>query len=145
MAPRTERETLNTLIEACRDGEHGFRLAADRSSDPELKRLFIETARQRMLFAAELLPYAHRLGGETDADGTTRGTLHRRWMMVRDVMTGHDERALLAEARRGEAAAAAVYADAVTSILPPDARSVVERQFAAIRNGQRALEEFGLA
>lgn len=40
MSARTERDTLNGLIEICRDGARGFRLAADHVADPELKQLF---------------------------------------------------------------------------------------------------------
>ena len=144
MAARTERDTLNGLIEVCRDGARGFRLAADHVTDLELKRLFTETARQRDLFAAELLPYAQRLGGENDAPGTTKGALHRGWMMIKDVMTGYDDRAVLAEAVRGESVAMETYADAVESLLPPNARPVIERQYNAIRTVRGELHEISL-
>jgi hypothetical protein len=39
----------------------------------ELKRLFFKLAEQRRDFAKELLPYAHRLGGASVADGTRSG------------------------------------------------------------------------
>ena len=144
MAARTERDTLNGLIEICRDGARGFRLAAEHVADPELKRLFAETASQRELFAAELLPYAQRLGGDSDARGTTRGALHRGWMVVKGAIQEYDEAAVLAEAVRGEAAAANTYADAVTSMLPPNSRPVIERQYHSIRSVQRELDELAL-
>lgn len=144
MAARTERDTLNSLIEICRDGARGFRLAADHVADPELKRIFSGAALQRDLFAAELLPFAQRLGGENDASGTARGALHRGWMIVKDAITHHDEHQVLAEALRGEAAAADTYADAVMSLLPPNARPVIERQYEEIRGMQRELDELTL-
>ena len=144
MAGRTERDTMNNLIEICRDGARGFRLAADYVADPQLKGIFSDTARQRDLFAAELLPYAHCLGGALGSAGTTRGTLHRGWMMVKDTLTGHDECAVLAEARRGEAVAADVYADAIMSLLPPNARPIIERQYRAIRGVQHELDQLTL-
>jgi uncharacterized protein (TIGR02284 family) len=141
MAARTERDTLNGLIEICRDGARGFRFAANHVADPELKRIFSDAALQRELFAAELLPYAQRLGGDNDAPGTTRGTLHRGWMRVKDVITRHDESSVLSEAIRGEAVAADTYAEALTSVLPPNARPVIEQQYAAICETQRELQE----
>jgi uncharacterized protein (TIGR02284 family) len=144
MAARTERDTLNGLIEICRDGARGFRLAADHVADPELKRIFTDTAHQRELFAAELLPYAQRLGGDNDAAGTARGALHRGWMMVKDAMTHYDEAAVLAEAIRGEAVAANTYAEATMGLLPPNARPVIERQYEAVRSVQRELDELAL-
>jgi uncharacterized protein (TIGR02284 family) len=139
MAARTERDTLNSLIEACRDGARGFRWAADHVRDPDLKHMLTETAAQRDLFAAELLPHAQRLGGVNDAAGTTRAALHRGWMTLKDAVTPHDDKAIVEEAIRGEAAAAGVYAGALASLLPPNARGVVETQYDAIREVQRKL------
>jgi uncharacterized protein (TIGR02284 family) len=144
MSARTERDTLNSLIEICRDGMRGFRLAADHVSDPGLKRIFNDTALQRELFASELVPIAQRLGGRDDADGTAKGALHRGWMRLKDAMVKYDDGMVLTEAIRGEAYAADAYADAVMSFLPPDARPVIERQYSAVRQVQRDLEEIAL-
>jgi uncharacterized protein (TIGR02284 family) len=140
MAARTQGGTLNGLIEICRDGARGFRVAADHVADPELKRLFTDMSRQHDLFATELLPFAQGPGGDSDMQGTTAGALHRGWMRVKDAMTTHDERAVLAEAIRGEKVAASRYADAVMGMLPPNARPVIERQYAAVREVQRDLD-----
>ena len=145
MTARTERDVLNMLIETCRDSARGFRLAADHVGTPEVKTLFLDTAKQRELFATELVPIAQRLGGANDAPGTARGTLHRGWMMVKDALTNHDEDAVLQEAVRGEAAAADAYADAVMSFLPPNARPIIEKQYEQIRNVQRDLDELRIA
>ena len=145
MAGRTERDTLNTLIETCRDGARGFQLAADQVRSADLKEFFANTALQRERFAAELLPHAQRLGGGQDADGTAAGALHRSWMKIKDAITNYDEDAIMAEAERGEAAAVNAYAEAVTNVLPPDGRAVIEAQYAAIRAAQRELDELRLS
>lgn len=141
---RTERDILNGLIEICRDGARGFQLAADHVSDPALKRLFTDAACQRDLFAAELLPFAQRLGGESDTEGTARGKLHRGWMLLKDAIMRSDEAQVLEEARRGEVAAVGVYAEAITNLLPPNARPVVEKQYEQIRGVLAELSEFAL-
>jgi uncharacterized protein (TIGR02284 family) len=141
---RTERDILNGLIEICRDGARGFQLAADHVSDPALKHLFADAACQRDLFAAELLPFAQRLGGESDTDGTARGKLHRGWMALKDAIMRSNDAQVLEEARRGEAAAVAVYAEAMTNLLPPNARPVVERQSEQVRGVLAELSEFAL-
>ena len=145
MAVRTERDTLNTLIETCRDGSRGFQLAADHVSSRDLKEFFANTAVQRERFAAELLPYAQRLGGGQDADGTAVGTLHRGWMMVKDAMTNYDEDAVMVEAARGEAAAANTYAEAILAWLPPDVRPLIETQYQQILAAQREIEDLRLS
>jgi uncharacterized protein (TIGR02284 family) len=144
MSERTERDTLNALIETCRDGARGFQLAADLVVDPELKAFFSETARQRERFAAELLPYAQRLGGGQDAQGTALGAVHRGWMKIKDAASSGED-GVIAEAIRGEAAAADTYAEAVMSVLPIGARSIVDRQYEQIRNAQRELEQLRLS
>jgi uncharacterized protein (TIGR02284 family) len=144
MAWQSERDILNGLIQICRDGARGFRLAADHVSTPELKGLLNATATQRETFAAELVPLARVLGGETDAPGTKAGALHRRWMAIRDAMSNYDEEAIVAEAVRGEAVAARTYAEAILGILPPMAREVIESQYRQLLDSQRQLEAWHL-
>jgi uncharacterized protein (TIGR02284 family) len=145
MSARTERDILNSLIEACRDGARGFQLAADHVGSQDLKEFFAESARQRERFAAELLPYAQRLGGGQDGEGTALGAVHRGWMMLKDAVTKYDEDAIMVEAIRGENAAANTYADAVTDVLPPEARPIIDRQYEQIRNAQRELDQLRLS
>jgi uncharacterized protein (TIGR02284 family) len=133
MAERTERATLNHLIETCRDGERGFRYVANHVHNDDTKTLFLEVAGERERFASELIPYAQRLGGHEEGEGSFGGSLHRSWMGIRDVISGHDEAAIIQEAERGERAALAAYEDAVNGMLPPTARDVIERQCEAIR------------
>ena len=65
MAEHTERWALNRLIATCRDGERGFRYAANHVRDAMVKALFLEVASQHEQFAAEILSHAQRLGGAT--------------------------------------------------------------------------------
>lgn len=145
MSARTERDTLNALIETCRDGARGFQLAADHVVSPDLKEFFSNSARQRERFAAELVPYAQRLGGRREGEGTTLGAVHRGWMVVKDAITNDNEEAIMREAIRGEAAAANTYAEAVMDVLPPEARPVVDKQYEQIRYAQRELDQLRLA
>jgi uncharacterized protein (TIGR02284 family) len=139
MAPHTERWTLNHLIQTCRDGERGFRYAANHATNPVVKALFLEIATQRQQFAEALLPHAHRLGGETEADGSVAGALHRGWMTVRDTVAPHDDGAMIREAERGERAALAAYEEALESMLPPEARELIESQRAQVQHTYRRL------
>ena len=145
MSERTERDTLNALIETCRDGARGFQLAADHVGSRDLKEFFTDAARQRERFAAELVPYAQRLGGGQDAAGTAAGALHRGWMMVKDAITNYDEDAVMVEAARGEAAAANTYAEAIMAWLPPDVRPLIETQHQRILAAQSEIEELRLS
>lgn len=142
MSERTERGTLNRLIESCRDGERGFRHAANHVSSPALKALFLEIATERQQFVDALQPHAHRLGGETDADGTAAGALHRGWMSVRDTLVHHDDASVVKEAERGERAALAAFREAIEGLLPPESRELVESQYAEVRRAHERLKAF---
>lgn len=140
MAARTERAVLNHLIETCKDGERGFLAAAAHVSDPEIKALFTAMAAQRAQFARHLLPHAQRLGGGDAADGTSAAALHRGWITLKDVLTHHDDRALVREAVRGEMVAVGAFKDALEGMLPPDVRDVVEQQYAEVRCAHDRLQ-----
>lgn len=134
MAEQTERDVLNRLIQTCRDGELGFRYAANHVRSPEVKALFVELATQRDEFAGAILPHAQRLGGASERDGSIAGTLHRGWITIRDTIGTHEDSAIIREAERGERMALAAYEDALDGMLPPTARELVERQCAQVRH-----------
>jgi uncharacterized protein (TIGR02284 family) len=134
MTEQTERDVLNRLIQTCRDGELGFRYAANHVRDPEVKALFLELASQRDRFAGEILPHAQRLGGATAPEGSVAGALHRGWMTLKDSMGSHEDAVIIREAERGERIALGAYEEALDGMLPPTTRDVVERQYAYIRH-----------
>jgi uncharacterized protein (TIGR02284 family) len=128
MAERTEREVLHHLIEICKDGERGFRTAAEYVRDPLLKSLFGALAEERRQFVGDLVPHLQRLGGWTDLSGTTVGALHRGWMSLKAHVPGYPDHAIVAEAARGEHAALAAYDEALNGMLPPTVTGLVEAQ-----------------
>jgi uncharacterized protein (TIGR02284 family) len=135
--------TLNSLIETCRDGEEGFKTAAEGVDNAELKELFLSYSRQREDFAGELQDEVRRLGGDPEETGSVTASLHRGWMGIRAAVTGGDEASVLAECERGEDAARNNYQHALEAALPDEVRAVVERQYAGIKEGHdrlRALE-----
>ena len=142
MAERTERAVLNHLIETCTDAARGFRGAAEHVKAPGLKAMFTDIAAQREQFAADLLPHAQRLGGSAAADGTTAAAVHRGWIDLIAKLR-HDDRAIVAEAARGDGVTMHVFRDAVNGMLPPDARELVERQSADVSAAHARLIALG--
>lgn len=140
MSERSARAVVNHLIESCRDGAHGFEHAAELVTDPALKALFADLARTHAGIAAELVPYAERLGGTAAADGTAVASLHRRWMDARSRMSGHDDRTVLAEAHRGDAVTMDAFKGALDGVLPSSVRDVVDQQYSKLRCGHEDLE-----
>src|SRR4051794_35979587 len=80
--------TMNDLIETCKDGEQGFRDAADAVTRTDLRSLFNEYARQRSQFASELQVQVSRIGGDPEKSGSVSGSLHRGWINLKSAITG---------------------------------------------------------
>ncbi|MBA2340534.1 MAG: PA2169 family four-helix-bundle protein [Pyrinomonadaceae bacterium] len=125
--------TLNNLIETCKDGENGFRTAAEGVKKSELTTLFNTYAQQRARFASELQAEVRRIGGDPEQTGSVAASLHRGWINIKSVVTGEDEAAIIAECERGEDSAVANYQEALKANLPADAQSVVQRQYTDVK------------
>lgn len=121
-------DTLNDLVETCRDGEFGFNACAEHAKSMELKSVFQQRATDCSKAAAELCGHVLRLGGEPKESGTTAGALHRGWVALRSTLTGYDDNAMLDESERGEDHALGAYRKALKQALPADIRTVVQRQ-----------------
>jgi uncharacterized protein (TIGR02284 family) len=135
--------TLNNLIETCKDGENGFRTAADGVKNGELKTLFNLYAQQRAQFAAELQAEVRTFGGDPENTGSAIASLHRGWINIKSTVTGEDEGAIITECERGEDSAAKNYQEALEEDLPVNVRSIIERQFTQVKEAHdriRALE-----
>src|SRR5439155_26081840 len=76
--------TINNLIETLKDGQKGFKEAADAVNDPQLKSLFTEYSQQRSRFASELQTEARSVGeAEPETGGSAAGAMHRGWINLK--------------------------------------------------------------
>ena len=131
---KKENTVLNNLIETLKDGQEGFKQAAEGVSDPKLKSLFRDYSDQRSRFATVLQSEARRQG-ETEPETTSSaaGALHRGWINLKSAITGGDEHAILAECERGEDSAVEEYKKALNDALSPAARELVSLQCPEIK------------
>lgn len=124
--------TLNGLIETCKDGQEGFKTAAEGVERSDLKSTFYDLGQERAKFAGELQALVRELGGDPETSGSISASLHRGWINIKSVVTGQDEGAILNEAERGEDAAKKAYKDALAENLPANVISIVQRQAQAV-------------
>lgn len=126
--------TINDLIETLKDGQEGFKSAAEGVQNPSLRSQFTEYSNQRAQFAGELQELARTLGDPSPEDSSSvASSIHRGWIDLKSAITGKNDHSILAECERGEDAAVAAYRDAVTAQLPASALSIVQRQAEAIK------------
>lgn len=124
--------TLNDLIETSKDGEDGFRTCAEDASDPMLKTFFSNRAQACSAAVIELQDMVRAYGGDPERSGGLGGALHRRWVDIKALVTGQDDKAVLRECERGEDVAVASYRRALEKNLPVEVRALVERQYQGV-------------
>lgn len=136
MAENETVDVLQELIETCRDGEHGFRQAAEKLTDPEIKNFFIQQSGERARFARELEDQVRAFGGEVEPyeqEGSVAGAVHRGWINLKAELGGGDG-AILGAAETGEDEAKETYEEAIAdNELPSSVREIVVRQLESIR------------
>ena len=132
---------LNNLIETCKDGENGFRTAAEGLTNPAYQAKFREYASQRGDFARALQAEVRTLGGDPETSGSVSGSLHRGWIDIKSVVTGKSDHAILAEAERGEDIAKAAYDAAQKETLPASAAALVRQQAGQVRQVHDAVRD----
>ena len=124
--------TLNGLIGICKDGQDGFKDAAEGIERAELKTLFYEFSQQRAEFTGVLQQLVRSLGGDPETSGSLSGAVHRGWINIKSAVTGKDEQAILNECERGEDHAKEAYAGALQAGLPTNIADVVSQQSQAV-------------
>ena len=135
---------ISGLVEICKDGQQGFKNAADDVNDANLKKLFTEYSEQREKFMYELRELAKTFGSDLEFSGSLLGVLHRRWMDIKFGITGSNAESILKECLRGEEAAVRKYKEALKIELPEPFAKVVKNQsveiIAAYDNLTKQLE-----
>ncbi|MBV8207357.1 MAG: PA2169 family four-helix-bundle protein [Acidobacteria bacterium] len=134
---REEREPFNrdrvigileNLIDACRDGENGYRDAAEHITDSGLRSYFQGQSLERARFAADLELAIERLGKwEQTHQGTLAATVARDWFDLKRFFGG-DDAAILEAVEAGEDRAQGAYREALNAELPPDILGTVRSQ-----------------
>ena len=133
--------TINSLIETLKDGEEGFKQAAEAVKDSNLKSLFYEFSQQRARFATELQSQAMNLGEtEPEESSSATGAMHRAWINLKSAVTSGDDHAILAECERGEDSAVKEYEDALKADLPTPLDDIVSREYAEVKSAHNRIK-----
>ena len=132
---------LNNLITTSKDGEEGFRIAAENASDPTLKQTLLERAESCKEAAEVLQAHVAELGVTPAESGSVLGAVHRRWVDLKSLFTGHSDHAILVECERGEDVAKASYAQALNEDLPEEIRIIVQDQYEGVLKNHNLIRD----
>ena len=128
------------LIALLRDGEHGFRLLAEKVSHPECRAFLWEESHLRGIYADEL---ERSLGQAVGAvHGTSLAALHRRWTEVKAAL-GASDYALLETMEICEWFAVKTYDEVLRDgALPDKVRNCVAEQTGSVHRAQAIVREY---
>ena len=135
---------LEKLIETCRDGQNGYRDAAEHVKDPELKKFFNQVSTTRADFAGQLENEVIRLGKHSpDRKGSATAAIHRGWIDLKVAMGGGDH-SILSSVESGEDNAKKQYEEALNDNLPQDIKDILRQQSQSViaaHDNVRALRD----
>jgi len=124
---------IEKLVEICKDGEKGYKDAAEHAKRSDLKTFFTTQSSERGRFARELQSALMNLGKtEKKESGSVAGALHRAWIDTK-VGLGAGDKSILESVEKGEDEARDAYREALKAPLPPEAADIVSRQARSIQ------------
>ena len=132
-ADKKPTEIVQKLINTCRDGQNGYRDAAEHVTDSNLRRFFNEQSLARASFAGELEQELIAMGEpDPGRTGSISGAIHRAWIDLKATLGGGD-RAILSAVEAGEDDARQAYEKALAEgCLPEPIATVARRQLTSI-------------
>ena len=131
----TDEKTTAELVKTLKNGEEGFKTAAEKLTDsdrPELGSEFMQYSQQRARFSAELASMANAYGDDVPERSSVPGAVHRGWLAVKDALTGSSPEAVLKAAVTGEDHAVEQYEAAMKEDISEGLRTILTRQFAEV-------------
>jgi uncharacterized protein (TIGR02284 family) len=135
----------NRLIQNCQDAADGYRTATMAVDSDNLKTLFMDIAESREFMITDLQGEIVSLGSEPNDGGSLLGALHRGWMNIKSVVSGHDPNEILAECIRGEQSAIDQYRDALSIELPPLTRELLQGHYERVQQNYQQMRSLEAA
>jgi uncharacterized protein (TIGR02284 family) len=138
---------IEKLAEVCKDGEKGYKDAAEHAKRSDLKSFFTTESSERGRFAGELQSVLTKLGKtEKKESGTVAGAMHRAWIDTK-VGLGAGDKSILESVEKGEDEAKEAYQEAIRASLPSDVAEIVSRQARSVQTAHDRVKSLrdGLA
>jgi uncharacterized protein (TIGR02284 family) len=132
---------VENLIETNRDGQKGYKEAAEQVKRPDLKTYFNEQSMERGRFAMELQAELAKLGKpDKKVSGSAGGAMHRAWIDTKVALGGGDK-TILESVEAGEDNAKDTYNKALTGNLPETVKAMVQRQSASVQRAHDKVRD----
>ncbi|MET0238424.1 MAG: PA2169 family four-helix-bundle protein [Sphingobium sp.] len=134
--------TLNSLIATTLDSYDGYTEAAKNGETGRFSMLFTSRAAERRSIASRLQQEVVSLGGNPEDDGTVLAGVHRVFLNLKSIVTGHDDKAIINEVEAGEDHIKAKFEDAMGDMeLSPAVRDLIETSYASVKAGHDEMRD----
>lgn len=132
---------LNELLEKNYDAEAGYKQAAEKVENSELKTYFKNRAQDRYNFGHQLKNEIKSFGETPDKGTSFTGDAHRFWMNIKSKFVSNDEEAMLEEAIKGEKAFIDNYEEIINETnLPPSTSAILASQKNSVENALKDVK-----
>jgi len=133
---------LNSLIETTIDSVDGYRHSAEAATSGTFAGLFRQRAEERQKVVTRLRERVRELGGTPEEEGGLLAAAHRRFLSLRDAVTGRDDKAVVAEVDRGESYLNGKWEAALADTeLSSETQSLIRDCYRSVRSGHDQWEQ----
>ncbi len=129
---------VNDLIEVCKDGQKGFKLATQAVRTKRVKNLFSRYSQQSLSFLSELKNWITQKGGN-HRPTSMLGALHRGWTNIKSITNSGSEAAIVTQCAYGEGAAIEMYKEALENTLPFELQGILYRHYYELQQAHYQL------
>ena len=127
---------LNSLITTTIDSANGFERSAEDADARQFADMFRQFAQERRQVVGQLQERVRTLGGTPNDDGSLKADVHRRWVDLRDALTGGGDKEVIAEVERGEDYIKDKYESALKDTdLTPETLALIREGYQSVRAG----------
>lgn len=133
---------LNSLIETTIDSVDGYRHSAGEATNAAFADIFRRRAGEREQVVAKLRERVRELGGTPEEEGGLLAAAHRRFLSLRDAVTGSDDKAVIAEVDRGESYLNGKWEAAIADTeLASETQRLIRECYQSVRSGHDQWEQ----
>lgn len=134
--------TLNSLISTTIDSAEGYAEAAKASEGNRFGALFLSHSEERRRVVSRLQQEVSSLGSDPEDDGTALAGVHRVFLNLKAIVTGHDEKAIINEVEAGEDHIKAKFEDALRDQdLSPSVLALIEEAYVSVKQGHDEMRD----
>jgi uncharacterized protein (TIGR02284 family) len=139
MSDKPVLDQLSHLVAVNKDAEAGYRAAAKSVMNSEIETLFDGYASRHATFAAEIQDEIERRGERLSDSGNLTDSVHRGWMNLKALVTGHSVSSTLSTCENEEQSTESAYLDSLEIITSGKAHILLNKQCEEIKGFRTRL------